>query len=405
MFQKIINDITNLNLYSFQDKYLHNKEYNNEYLSIKNKYGKIFDRRLNLENKKVSISNEYKRDNDKTKYTINLESVRKEEKELNQTFDIIRKDYVLKNKERIIKNNFLVNCRCLSLTLTKNEKNFDNELLFFLKNNLLYNIFDNNDRWPNIRITDYTRYIEYLMLKTGFINDYLIDFRNIFINLVNNLELNNENMKKEIYNKLKNELNRSIKNDINKLELNNEGKLNQIYIKFFKLLEDNQIKSYGEITKEIYNKLKNEFNRSISNDINKLKLNNEDIEKEIYNKLKNEFNRSISNDINKLKLNNEDIEKEIYNKLDEIYINFKKLLEDYEIKNDENTKNINKKMDYLLTNYNKNNKSNNIENKFKVQLLVIFFIIIIYLLIINTKLLFINYFQIDNKNNFLQISK
>lgn len=322
MFQKIINDITNLNLYSFQDKYLHNKEYNNEYLSIKNKYGKIFDRRLNLENKKVSISNEYKRDNDKTKYTINLESVRKEEKELNQTFDIIRKDYVLKNKERIIKNNFLVNCRCLSLTLTKNEKNFDNELLFFLKNNLLYNIFDNNDRWPNIRITDYTRYIEYLMLKTGFINDYLIDFRNIFINLVNNLELNNENMKKEIY-----------------------------------------------------------------------------------NKLKNEFNRSISNDINKLKLNNEDIEKEIYNKLDEIYINFKKLLEDYEIKNDENTKNINKKMDYLLTNYNKNNKSNNIENKFKVQLLVIFFIIIIYLLIINTKLLFINYFQIDNKNNFLQISK
>ena len=375
MFQKIINDITNLNLYSFQDKYLHNKEYNNEYLSIKNKYGKIFDRRLNLENKKVSISNEYKRDNDKTKYTINLESVRKEEKELNQTFDIIRKDYVLKNKERIIKNNFLVNCRCLSLTLTKNEKNFDNELLFFLKNNLLYNIFDNNDRWPNIRITDYTRYIEYLMLKTGFINDYLIDFRNIFINLVNNLELNNENMKKEIYNKLKNELNRSIKNDINKLELNNEGKLNQIYIKFFKLLEDNQIKSYGEITKEIYNKLKNEFNRSISNDINKLKL------------------------------NNEDIEKEIYNKLDEIYINFKKLLEDYEIKNDENTKNINKKMDYLLTNYNKNNKSNNIENKFKVQLLVIFFIIIIYLLIINTKLLFINYFQIDNKNNFLQISK
>ena len=36
MFQKIINDITNLNLYSFQNKYLH-KEYNNEYLSIKNK--------------------------------------------------------------------------------------------------------------------------------------------------------------------------------------------------------------------------------------------------------------------------------------------------------------------------------------------------------------------------------
>jgi len=299
MFQKIINDITNLNLYSFQNKYLH-KEYNNEYLSIKNKYGKIFDRRLNLENKQVSIFNEYKRDNDKTKYTINSDSVQKEKKELNQTFDIIRKDYVLKNKERILKNNFLVKGSLSSMTLTKNEKNFDNELLFFLKNNLLCNIFlkPGNDSMYAIRETDYSKYIEYLMLKTGFINDYLIDFRNIFINLVNYLELNNENIKKQIYNKLKNELNRSIKNDINKLELNNEDKLNQIYIKFFKLLEDNQIKSYGEITKEIYNKLKNKFNRSISNDINKLKL------------------------------NNEDIEKEIYNKLDEIDINFKKLLEE-----------------------------------------------------------------------------
>ena len=284
------------------------------------------------------------------------------------------------NKERIFKNNFLKS-NLISMTITKNKKNFDNELLFFLKNNLLYNIFSGNENIlgvSNNRIysikDNYPKYIEYLMLKTGFINDYLIDFRNIFINLLNNLELNNENIKKEIYNKLKNELNISIKNDINKSELINEEKLNQTYTKFFKLLEDNQIKSYGEITKEIYNKLKNEFNRSICNDINKLKL------------------------------NNEDIEKEIYNKLDEIDINFKKLLEDYQIKNDENTKNITKKMDYLLTNKN-NNKNNNIENKFKVQLLIIFFIIIIYLLIINTKLLFIDYFQIDNKNNFLQISK
>ena len=62
MFKNILNDITNLNLYSFHHKYLH-KEYNNEYLSIKNKYGEIFERRLNLDNKEVSIFNEYDKAN------------------------------------------------------------------------------------------------------------------------------------------------------------------------------------------------------------------------------------------------------------------------------------------------------------------------------------------------------
>ena len=162
MFKNILNDFTNLNLYSSEPKYSH-REYSNEYLSIKNKYSEIFERRLNLENNEASIFNEYKRDNDKTKYTINSESVQKEKKELEQKFIIIRENYILKNKERILKNNFLVKDHLISMTLTKNKKIFDNELLFFLKNNLLYNIFlkPGLGSMYAIRETDYSKYIEY----------------------------------------------------------------------------------------------------------------------------------------------------------------------------------------------------------------------------------------------------